>query len=456
MRLFFEPKTVAEFGASTNSFRPGNHLAKNLKGSFGDNFYPINPKESEILDLKCYPNLLEIPVPIDVAIIFIPAASVPEALEQCAKKGVKRVVIESAGFAEVGERGRELTRQCLEIAKKNGIRIWGPNCMGPINVTQSKMMSFMIPGTWEGRFTKGGVSMVVQSGMLSAGFLLHVLSRTPFGLSKICSVGNKMDVDEVDLLEYFIQDPDTEVISMYLESLPRGRRFCELAKSTRKPIVVLKSGRTEYGSKAASSHTASMAQDDRVLDAAFRQAGIIRAKGMHELLDVSRCLGVQRMKPVKKARIAVVTFSGGAGVVTADDIKDYGMELAKFSPETMKKIKTVFPEWMDPENPVDLYPAIEKLGPIPPVNTSLEAAMADPGVDAVYAHLFASVTNEHLFDLDFIGALIKKYNKPLVLWMLGDATVETRLTAELESKGIPTATEIAKGVRLLAALTMKR
>ena len=456
MKLFFEPKTVAEFGASTNSFRPGNHLAKNLKGSFGDNFYPINPKESEILDLKCYPNLLEIPVPIDVAIIFIPAASVPEALEQCAKKGVKRVVIESAGFAEVGERGRELTRQCLEIAKKNGIRVWGPNCMGPINVTQMKMMSFMIPGTWEGRFTKGGVSLVVQSGMLSAGFLLHVLSRTPFGLSKICSVGNKMDVDEVDLLEYFIQDPDTEVISMYLESLPRGRRFCELAKSTRKPIVVLKSGRTEYGSKAASSHTASMAQDDRVLDAAFRQAGIIRAKGMHELLEVSRCLGVQRMKPVKKARIAVVTFSGGAGVVTADDIKDYNMELAQFSPETMKKIKTVFPEWMDPENPVDLYPAIEKFGPIPPVNTSLEAALADPGVDAVYAHLFASATNEQLFDLDFIAGLIKKYNKPLVLWMLGDATVENRLTAELERKGIPTATEIAKGVRLLAALTMKR
>jgi acetyltransferase len=143
-------------------------------------------------------------------------------------------------------------------------------------------------------------------------------------------------------------------------------------------------------------------------------------------------------------------------VVTADDIKDFGMELAKFSPETIQKIKKVFPEWMDPENPVDLYPAIEKFGPVPPVNTSLQAVMEDPEVDAVYAHLFASAANEQLFDLEFISALIKKHNKPLVLWMLGDAEAQHRLTQELESKGIPTATEIAKGVRLLKAMTMKR
>lgn len=456
MRLFFEPKTVAQFGASSNAFRPGNHLAQNLKVSFGDDFYPINPKESYILDQKCYPSLREIPVPIDLAIVFIPAASVPDALEQCAEKGVKRVVIESAGFAEVGERGRELNRRCLEIAKKHGIRLWGPNCMGPINVTKMKVMSFMLPWIWEGRFIKGGVSLVVQSGMLSAGFLAHTLSRTPFGLSKVCSVGNKMDVDEVDLLEYFIQDSDTEVIAMYLESLSRGRRFYELARSTEKPVVVLKAGRTDYGFRAAVSHTASIAQDDRVLDSAFRQANIIRVKGMHELLEVSRCLGVTRMKTVRKARIAVITFSGGAGVVTSDDIKDQGMELAELAPETMKKIKRVFPEWMAPENPVDLYPAIEKFGPTDPIHTSLEAVMADPGVDAVYAHLFASPMNEQLFDFDFIASLIKKYKKPLVAWMMGDAATENRIAGELEKKGIPTATEIAKGVRILAALTMKR
>jgi acetyltransferase len=204
------------------------------------------------------------------------------------------------------------------------------------------------------------------------------------------------------------------------------------------------------------SHTASIAQDDRVLDSAFRQANIIRAKDMHELLEVARGLGVARMKPVKKARIAVITFSGGAGVVTSDDIKDHGMELAKFSPETLKKIKAVFPEWMDPENPVDLYPAIEKNGTTPPVNASLEAAMEDPGVDAIYAHLFASPMNEQLFDFDFIAGLIKKHNKPLVVWMMGDAGTENRAAAELEKKGIPTATEIVKGVRMLAALTMRR
>lgn len=219
---------------------------------------------------------------------------------------------------------------------------------------------------------------------------------------------------------------------------------------------MLKAGRTDYGFRAAVSHTASIAQDDRVLDSAFRQANIIRVKGMHELLEVSRCLGVTRMKTVRKARIAVITFSGGAGVVTSDDIKDQGMELAELAPETMKKIKRVFPEWMTPENPVDLYPAIEKFGPTDPIHTSLEAVMADPGVDAVYAHLFASPMNEQLFDFDFIASLIKKYKKPLVAWMMGDAATENRIAGELEKKGIPTATEIAKGVRILAALTMKR
>lgn len=456
MNLFFEPRTVALIGASGNAMRPGHHLFLNLQDSMGDNFYPINPRMKTIGSRVCYPDILSVPSEIDVAIIFIPANSVPEAIEQCAQKGIGRIIIESAGFAEAGPEGKALQERCLEIARSSGIRLWGPNCMGMINVRQMKVLSFMIPFIWKGQFLPGRVSLVVQSGMLSAGFLMHTLSRTPFGLSKVCSIGNKMDVDEVDILEYLISDPQTGVIGMYLETMKRGRRFFNLARSTDKPIVILKSGRSSPGFQAAVSHTASLAQDDRVLDSALKQAKVIRVKGLNELMDVSRCLGVSEAKPAFRSRLAVFSFSGGAGVVTSDDVADYGMELAELAPSTLAKIKKVFPEWMEPSNPVDLYPAIEKNGPTVTVRETFAAVMEDPNVDAVYAHLFAPPISVPLFDYDHMTGLIKKHNKPLVVWIMGHLDGAVVITKELEKRGIPVVDDIARGVRILAALTKRR
>jgi len=456
MRLFFEPRTVALIGASGNAMRPGNHLFMNMRDTLGDNAYPVNPRLKTIGDRVCYPDILSVPAEIDVAVIFIPAGMAPEALEQCARKGIRRVIIESAGFAETGPEGKALQDRCLDIAREAGMRLWGPNCMGMINVRQMKVLSFMLPFIWKGRLVPGRVSLVVQSGMLSAGFLMHILSRTPFGLSKVCSIGNKMDVDEVDILEYMVSDRETGVIGMYLESMKRGRRFYELARSTDKPIVVLKSGRSSFGYHAAVSHTASLAQDDRVLDSALRQAGVIRVKGFNELMDVARCLGVSEAGPARRARVAVFSFSGGAGVVTSDDIADFGMELAAPLPSTLERIKKVFPEWMEPSNPVDLYPAIEKNGPMVTVRETVAALMEDPNVDAVYAHLFAPPIGVPLFDYDQMAALIKQHNKPFVVWIMGHLDTAAAITRELERRGIPVVDEIARGVRVLAALTLRR
>ena len=359
MKLFFDPNTVALIGASADARRPGNQLFRNMEACFGQDLYPVNPRVDMIGERVCYKSILDVPAEIDVAVVFIPARAVPEALEQCASRGIRRVIIESAGFAETGPEGKALEARCREIARQRGLRLWGPNCMGLINVRRMKVLSFMASWIWQGVFTPGVVSLVVQSGMLSAGFLGHILGRTPFGLSKVCSIGNKSDVDETDLLEYFLADPETEVIAMYLESLEKGRRFIELVRSTDKPIVVLKGGRSAFGTKAAISHTSALAQDARVLDAALGQCGVIRVRGMTELLDVARCLGVARPAKKSRSRTVVLTFSGGGGVVTSDHIADLGLELAELAPATLSGLKEVFPEWMDPANPVDLYPAYE-------------------------------------------------------------------------------------------------
>ena len=456
MKQFFEPESVALIGATENKTRPGYQLFTNLNYCFGENLYPVNPRIDRIEDRNCYTSILDIPVDIDVAVIFITAQGVPEALEQCAEKGVRRVIIESAGFAEAGPDGLARNKRCLEIARSAGIRLWGPNCMGTINVRQMKVLSFLLHWMWRDRFFYGPSSLVVQSGMLSAGFLARILSRTPFGLSKIASIGNKMDVDESDVLEYLIGDPETGVIGMYLESINRGRRFYELCQSTDKPIVVLKAGRTPMGAQAAMSHTASLAQDDTVIDAALRQTGVIRVYDMHELIEVIRCLGMFYVEPKPRARLAVVTFSGGAGVVAADSIGDYGMDLAQLSESTMNQLRSLFPEWMEPANPLDLFPAIDRNGYFSVAPPSLEAALGDPAVDGVFAHIFAYPTETPLFDYEKISRMIRDLKKPMVVWTLGDDESIRKLKLVLENKGIPVVDEISKGVRILAAQIMRR
>jgi acyl-CoA synthetase (NDP forming) len=457
MKLFFEPRTVALVGASGNPARPGYHLFQNLKISFGDSFYPVNPRAGRIDGVLCHRSVLDIPAEIDLAVIFVPAREVPRVLEECARKGIRRAIIESAGFAEAGPAGAVLQERCLAVARQAGMRLWGPNCMGAIDVPKGKVLSFMNPLLWQGRLVPGSVSLAVQSGMLSAGFLTHMLTRTPFGLAKVCSIGNKIDIDEVDLLEFFLDDQDTGVIAFYVESLPRGRRFFECARSSGKPIVMLKAGRSDIGARAARSHTAALAQDDRVLDGALRQAGVIRVSAMSELFDVARSLALSplgRRRP--RPRVAVLTFSGGGGVVSSDDIAGLHMELAAFEARTISILRAIFPDWMEPANPVDLYPAFEKNGPTETFRTTLEAVAGDPGVDAVYAHLYIPPLETPLFDYDHMAAVVRKHGKPLVVWLLGDAARMPCVRQDLESRGIPVTDEMARGVRILAALAMGR
>ena len=454
MDFFFEPNGVAVVGATPEPHSGGWHLLINLTFGYKGPIYPVNPKYDEILGLKCYSRVSEIKGPLDLALIFIPAPSVPQALEDCVMKGVRGAIIQSGGFAEVGPEGKALQDQCLTIARKGGLRIWGPNCMGLIDTLRPYVFSFIATDAWKGVMNPGGVSLIVQSGLLSAGFITTLMANKTLGLAKVCSIGNKSDVEETELLEYLLNDPATKVIGLYLESFIQGRRFFELSSSTSKPIVVLKGGKSLLGAEAAVSHTASLAGNDALIRGVLRQAGVSQADDFFEMVDIARTLEknflIQR-SPGKKARIAILSYSGAAGIVTADHIEKNGLTLARLSPQTLHRLKELSPPWMPVKNPVDFWPAIEKHGPALPYKLALEALRGDPEVDGIIVHLWVG-SGIWFLNIKEIMADIKKPGKPILIWLMGpeQSREVTRMT--LEEEGWPTFNEIHRTVTVMASL----
>ncbi len=447
---FFHPDGVAIIGATDNPAKGGYHILRNTLAGYGGRVYPVNPRYAEILGTKCYPDIESIPGDFDLAIYFIPAKSLPDTIRACAKKGVKAIIIESAGFSEVGEEGRMLQKESVDLARSFGIRLWGPNCMGLLDGHSRNVFSFMYSDKWMTLMKPGNVSLVVQSGMPSAGFLMMILERGGMGIAKVCSIGNKCDVNETELLEYLLADEDTGVIGMYLESIVDGRKFLDLARSTPKPIIVLKAGRSEQGARAAMSHTASLSGSAAVYEGAFRQAGIVQVYDVHELMDFAR--GFSKVTPCgSDAGTAVITFSGGAGIVTSDLLADRGVKLADFEARTIAALETVFPSWMRPTHPVDVWPSVELNGLEPVYTKAIEAVLEDPGVDSVIVETIAWDLASPGY-LAAAGEMQRRHRKPVVLWQIGGMDISERYRAAAEDAGIPVFTEISRCVAFIAGV----
>jgi acetyltransferase len=323
--------------------------------------------------------------------------------------------------------------------------------MGLLDSHRGHVFSFMYTDIWKTLFKPGDVSMIVQSGMLSAGFLMMILERGGLNISKMCSIGNKCDVNETELLEYFINDPTSGVIGLYAESIADPRGFIRLASDTDKPIVLLKGGRSPGGAKAAMSHTASMASDHAIMRSAIRQSGIIEVTDMNELMDFLRGFSKTGSCRVHdNAGTAVITFSGGGGIVTSDMLHEAGLSLAELSPDTLKTLKAVYPPWMDPSNPADIWPAIEHSG-IQKVYTEVsEAVMRDPGVDSVIVHIFTNMVESSMFAN--LARLKNELGKPVVAWLAGIGDRMRICRAGIEDLGIPVFDEMGRGVSVLAAI----
>ena len=452
MDIFFNPGSVTVIGASKRNI--GNFVIKNLLAGFGGPIYPVNHNYKEIEGLPCFSSVEDIPLPVDLAIVLVPALSVPSVLTACARKGIKRVIIESAGFAETGEAGLALQEQCAAIAKQAGLRIWGPNCMGIVDVLRGHFFTFMHPGIREEGLLPGRISLIVQSGMMSAIFLAE-LGRRGIGVNKACSIGNRADVDEVDVLEYLLKDPDTDVIALYLESIPRGRPFARLAEKSPKPIVVLKGGNSPAGAQAAKSHTYSLSGNSRLLNSVLENSGVILADGIFQMMEIAHTLTlISKVNPA--CRTVILTLSGGAGILACDALEKRGIPIARLSGETRKAIGEIFPSWMPVANPIDLFPAVGAHGRGVVFDRAGSAVLTDPDCDVLLIHYVAGL-EENLPDLKAFKQKADLSGKVVLFWLMGRKQGCKRFRQEARALGIPVHEDAGRIAEcLLAASRFKK
>ena len=371
MDIFFHPKSIAIIGAS-DSFKFGYTTTKYLLDS---NFktYPVNIKKQEIHGHKTYRNIQDIPEEIDLAIILIGNEFVLQAVKDCIKKGVKGIIIESAGFTETGvKKYIEMQNEIEKVAKESRVRIIGPNCIGVTdfnNQFTTADMSF-------DQALRGKIAVIAQSGVLGNIFI-DWATDNGIGFSKTITIGNKVDVDEVDLLEYLNQDHETEVITLYLEGTKRGKELLETFKKMVKPVLVLKNGKTDIGSKAVNSHTGSIAGDNKIYEALIRQnPRIFRVDNFYEMFNIAHVFANQ---PLPKGKnVAIITGSGSLGALACDQIEEQGLNLAHLSEDTISLIKSVIPNWVSIRGTIDLGPSIFQT-----FEPSAKAIFEDKNVDCV-------------------------------------------------------------------------
>ncbi|MEM5789656.1 MAG: CoA-binding protein, partial [Syntrophobacteraceae bacterium] len=338
--LFFEPESVAIIGASSTPHKPGNDVLNNIQANgYEGRLFPVNPKGGEILGLPVYQSIAALPEGIDLAVIILPAKDTPAALRECAAKGIKHAVLSAGGFAEVDESGTAIQQEIVDIVKETGIRVMGPNTSGHTS-TPHKFTSTFFP---LGFIRPGKVSYVAQTGNFATHTMKHILTSEHFGVSRVIGLGNKIDIDEADALEYLAGDSRTNAIVMYLESIKRPARFLEVAREvTRiKPVVVLKSGSTEAGRHAAVAHTAAMAAEDRLVDGLLRQAGIVRIRDYTHLILAGKALS---MAPLPKGpRVSFLAPSGAMLVSLSDLCVRLDLEVPDLTPEALGRIQEISP-----------------------------------------------------------------------------------------------------------------
>jgi|Deesub1362A_J573_1020465.scaffolds.fasta_scaffold00050_30 acetyltransferase len=351
IHALFNPSTVALIGASDEKGKIGYVFMRNLIERFEGKVYPIHPSKEEIQGIKAYKSVLDVPEGIDLAVILIPPKIVPSVVSECGKKGVKAVVVITAGFKEIGGEGAKLERELVEIGKNTGVRIVGPNCFGVMNLNIGLNASMALGTPEEG----GDIAFITQSGAYGmALYSFAVDAGMKFG--KMLSLGNKADVDEVDALEYLKDDPETKVILLFLESVQRGRRFFELTKeiSKQKPIIATKSGRTLGSARAAASHTGAIVGDFTAYSTAFQQAGVIFSKTGLGMIDYAKAFDWQPLP--EGNRVGIITNSGGTGVELVDLCYENGLEVPELPPEVQERLKPQMVPFASPKNPVDITP----------------------------------------------------------------------------------------------------
>jgi acetyl coenzyme A synthetase (ADP forming)-like protein len=441
---FVNPKSVAIVGASRQKGKVGYEILVNMIGAgYGGKIFPVNPQTETIEGLKCYPDLQSIEEIPELVIIIVPAKIVPAVMQQCVKIGVKAVIIITAGFREVGEEGRELEGQVLQIARQAGVRIIGPNCLGVIAPANKLNASFGgdLPA-------EGAIGYISQSGALLAA-ILDMANANDIGFSKLISIGNKADLDELDIIRALGQDSATKVIAGYLESITDGDAFVREAEriSQKKPILLIKSGGTEAGAKAASSHTGSLAGSETAYECVFERAGIIRCGSIKEQFDYAWAFANQPLPA--GPRVAVITNAGGPGIMATDAIEGEGLTFAKPADETVTKLASKLPAAANLYNPVDILgDALADR-----YEFALDTILDDPNVDIVLVLLTPQAMTESAGTAEAIIKIAhQKPAKPVFACFLGASKVEEGLKI-LRAGKIPTMDSPKSAVTTIKVMT---
>ena len=374
----FRPRSIAIVGTSRKEGTIGRQILHNLVTyGFKGPVYPVNPNAEYVNSIKCYPSVSAIPDQVDLAIIVIPKEFVLTVIDECSEKGVKVVVVISAGFKEIGEKGVKLEKELVKKIKGYNMRLIGPNCMGVINTESDIKMDATFGSTLP---LKGNVGFMSQSGALG-NIILEYADELKIGFSKFVSMGNKADVSGNDLLLDFEDDENTKIILMYLESFGNPRKFTKIARrvTKKKPIIAVKAGRTLAGAKAASSHTGALAGLDVAVDALFDQCGVLRATSIEEIFDLALAFSNQPLP--EGNRVAIVTNAGGPGIIATDACVSLGLQMSNFEDESYRALKDILPEEASYQNPVDI------LGDGGPerYEKSLDIVLRDKNVDSVIA-----------------------------------------------------------------------
>jgi acetyl coenzyme A synthetase (ADP forming)-like protein len=439
---FVSPKSVAILGASNTPGKLGYAVLQNvLQYGFPGPIYPINPKGGEILGLTAYKSVSEVPGPIDLAVVVIPSQFVAEALEECGQKGVRGAVIISAGFRETGPEGMQRERELVRIAQKYGMRLIGPNCLGIIDTFVPLNASFAATMP-----AQGTIAFMSQSGALCTSILDMALAEN-VGFSRFVSLGNKADLNETDFLRAWADDPNSHVITAYLEGITDGPTFMRTAREVthRKPVITVKSGTTSGGSRAVSSHTGTLAGSDRAYDAAFKQTGIIRARSVQELFDFA--IAFARQPVLKGDRIAVVTNAGGPGIMCTDALERSGLQLAQLTERTRARLLEKLPAAASVLNPVDvLGDALADR-----YELAIDVVANDPNVDGVVVILTPQFMTEIEKTAEAVVRVSRSVDKPILGCFMGAANVGAGIKL-LNAGGVPNYQVPERAAAALAAM----
>ena len=448
LEVFFTPKGVAVIGASRDESKLNHGIVRNLvEHGYPGPIYPVNPRAEEILGLRCYPTILAVPDPVDLAVIVLPAPLVPQILEACGQRGLKGAVVISSGFREVGSQGAQLEEQLVEIAHRHGMRLIGPNCVGVVDTVTPVDTSFVPAMPLPGQ-----IAFISQSGAICGGIIDWTRGKG-VGFSRFVSLGNEADVTETDLLEFLGRDPHTRVIAAYLEGIRDGARFMAVARQVTRhtPLVVLKAGGTHGGARAAFSHTGALSGSEQALRAALRQCGALQVESVGALFDQAQALAYQPLP--RGDQIAILTNAGGPGVLAADAMEREGLRLAPLTRETMAFLRDHLPPEANVQDPVDLLGAARG----PEYALTLGALLKDPQVHGVVVIYVPPVHVSPDEVAEAIGETLSRSaaEKPVLACFLGQVSVGAAVKT-LHRHRIPPYTFPEQAGQAMAALARYR